>query len=143
MTVVVQRASLAWKIASMLVGFKFVFMLFLVRNCTSNRVGTISQSSSEFPCKLFRSTVGFDHLEKSPFVQASAHIASANGKKSKSQIFGPSARRAKNQNFWNLTNYIPLDPEFYADHYSQKDCTLESNFNKDMTRISLPSGKFL
>ena len=98
---------------------------------------------TEFPCKLFRFTVGFSHLEKSPFVQASAHIASANAKKSKLQIFGPSTRRAKNQNFWNLTNYIPLDPEFYADHYSQKDCTLKSNFNKDMTRIRLSSGKFL
>ena len=87
--------------------------------------------------------VGFSHLEKSPFAQARAYIAFANAKKSKSQIFGPSVQRAKNQNFWNLTNYIPLDPEFYADHYSQKDCTLESNFNKDMTRISLPSGKFL
>ena len=82
-------------------------------------------------------------MEKSPFAQTSAHIASADAKKSKSQILGSSDHRAKNQNFWNPANYLPLDPEFYADHYSQKDCTLKSNFNKDMTRIRLPSGKFL
>ena len=75
MTVVVQRASLAWKIASMLVGFKFVFMPFLVRNRTQNRVGTIFQSSSEFPCKLFRFTVVLSHLEQSPFAQASDQMA--------------------------------------------------------------------
>ena len=83
----------------MLVGFKFVFMPFLVRNRTQNRVGTIFQSSSEFPCKLFRFTVVLGHLEQSPFAQASAHMASENAKKSKSQIFGPSAHRDKNQNF--------------------------------------------
>ena len=33
---------------------------------------------------------------------------------------GPSNHRAKNQNFRNSTYYIPLDPEFYADHYSHK-----------------------
>ena len=60
------------------------------------------------------------HLEQSPFAQASDQMASENAKKSKSQIFGPSAHRDKNQNFWNPTNYIPLDPEFYADHYLQR-----------------------
>ena len=83
-------------------------------------MGTVFQSSLEFAFKLFRFTVLLAHLEQSPFAQASAHMASANAKKSKSQIFGPSAHRAKNQNFWNPVNYIPLDPEFYANHYSQR-----------------------
>ena len=69
-------------------------------------------------------------MEKSSFAQASAHRASANAKKSKSQIFEPSAHRAKNENFWNPTSYISLDPEFYADHYSQKDCTLKLTLTK-------------
>ena len=65
------------------------------------------------------------------FAQASTHIASANAKKSKWQIFGPSNHSAKNQNFRNPTYYIPLDPEFYADHYSQKeDYILKSNCKK-------------
>ena len=41
----------------------------------NNRVGTISQSSSETPFKLFRFTVGLSHLEKLSFAQASAYIA--------------------------------------------------------------------
>ena len=48
----------------------------------SNRVGTISQSSSETPFKLFRFTVGLSHLDKLPFAQGSACIASANTIKS-------------------------------------------------------------
>ena len=83
------------------------------------------------------------HLEKLSSAQASAHIASANAKKSKWQKFGPSAHRAKNQNFRNPKNYTTLDPEFYADHYSQKGYTLKSNCNKDTTRIRLSSDKFL
>ena len=66
------------------------------------------------------------------FAQASAYIASANTKKPKWQIFGPSNHRAKNQNFRNPTNHIPLDPEFYAYHYSQKDYILKSNCKKDI-----------
>ena len=65
----------------------------------NNRVGTISQSSSETPFKLFRFTVGLSHLEKLSFAQASAYIASANAKKWKSWIFGPSTNRVKNQNY--------------------------------------------
>ena len=42
----------------------------------------------------------------------------------------PSAHRAKNQIFRNPKNYIQLDPEFYTDHFSQKDYTLKSDFNK-------------
>ena len=73
------------------------------------------------------------HLELLPFAQASTHIPSANTKKSKWQIFGPSSHRAKNQNFRNSTYYIPLDPEFYADHYSHKKrLYLESNCKKDI-----------
>ena len=60
-------------------------------------MGTIFQSSLEFPFRLFRFAVVLRHLEQLPFAQASAHMASANGKKSKSQIFGPSAHRAKNK----------------------------------------------
>ena len=41
------------------------------------RVGTISQSSSETPFKLFRFTVGLSHFKKLLFAQASACIASA------------------------------------------------------------------
>ena len=97
------------------------------------RVGTIPQSSSETSLKLFRFTVGLRHLEKLSFAQASAHIASANAKKSEWQIFKRSAHRAKNQNFRNPTNYIPLDREIYANHYSQKDYTLKSNCKKDIS----------
>ena len=110
---------------------------------SSIRVGTFSHCSSETSFKLFRFTVGLSNFEKSPFAQASEHIASAKTKKSKWQIFGPNTHRAKNQNFRNPTNYTPLDPEFYAGHYSQKDYTLKSNCNKDMTRIRLSSSKFL
>ena len=70
------------------------------------------------------------------------------------RYLGQATIRVKNQNFWNPTNYIPLEPEFYADHYSQKDVlkigwdyftnfTLKSKFNKDMTRIRLSSDKLL
>ena len=48
-------------------------------------------------------------------------------------MFGPSNHRAKNRNFRNRTNYIPSDPEFYADHYLQRDYTLESNCKKDIS----------
>ena len=98
------------------------------------RERTTSQSFSEDSFKLFRFTVGLVHLEKLSFAQASTHIASANAKKLKWQIFGPSDHRAKNQNFRNPTNYIPLDPELYAYHYSQKDYTLKSNCKKDNCR---------
>ena len=57
--------------------------------------------------KLLRFTVELRHLELLSFAQASTHIPS-----------GSSNHRAKNQNFRNPKNYIPLDPEFYADHYS-------------------------
>ena len=67
---------------------------------------------------LLRFTVELRHLELLSFAQASTHIPSANAKKSKLQIFGPSNHRAKNQNFRNSKSYIPLNPEFYADHYS-------------------------
>ena len=106
-------------------------------------MGTISQSSSETPFKLFRFTFGLGHLEKLPFVQACACTASADAKKSKWQIFSSSTYKTKFQNFRNPINYIPLDPEFYGDHYLQEDYTLKSNCNKDMTRIRLSSGKFL
>ena len=56
-------------------------ILNLLHNNNNNRVGTISQSSSETPFKLFRFTVGLSHLEKLSFAQASAYIASANAKK--------------------------------------------------------------
>ena len=46
--------------------------------------------------KLLRFTV---ELRPFKLVQASTHIPSANAKKSKWQIFGPSNHRAKNQNF--------------------------------------------
>ena len=59
----------------------------------SNRVGTISQNSSETPFKLFRFTVGLSHLEKLPFAQASACIASANTKKSNGKYFVPALIR--------------------------------------------------
>ena len=100
-----------------------------------SRVGTISQSSSETPFKLCRFTVGLSHLEKESFAQANAYITSANTKKSKWWIFGPSSYRVKNQNFRNLTNYIPIDPEFYADQDSQKDFTMKSNCKKDISHI--------
>ena len=74
-------------------------ILNLLHNNNNNRVGTISQSSSETPFKLFRFTVGLSHLEKLSFAQASAYIASANAKKWKSWIFGPSTNRVKNQNY--------------------------------------------
>ena len=83
--------------------------------------------------KLLRYTVELRHLELLSFAQASTHIPSANAKKSKWQIFGPSNHRAKNKKLRNPTNYIPSDPEFYADHYSQKDYTLESNCKKDIS----------
>ena len=66
----------------------------------------------------FRFIVELSHLKKMAFAQASAYIASANAKKSKWWVFEPSTCRAKNQNFRNPTNYIPIDPEFYANHYS-------------------------
>ena len=69
---------------------------------------------------MFKFTVGLSHLGKLSFAQASAHIASANAKKTKWQIFGASDHRAKNQDFRSPTNYIPLDPKFHAYHYSQK-----------------------
>ena len=93
-------------------------------------MGTISQSSSEAPFKLFRFTVGLRHLEKLPFAQASACIASANAKKSKWQIFSPSAYWTKFQNFRNPINYIPLDLEFYTDHYLQEYYTLKITVTK-------------
>ena len=103
-------------------------------------MGTISQSSSETSFKLFRFTVGLSHLEKLSFAQASAHIASANTKKSKWQIFGPNNHRAKNQNFRNPANYIPLDPEFYAYHFSQEEYTLKNNCKKGICHnVSLHS----
>ena len=108
----------------------------------NNSVGAISQNSSENPFKLFRFNVGLSHLEKLTFVQASACIAFANAKKSK-EIFGPSAHRAKNQSFRKPTNHIPLDPEFYASHYLQKDYTLKINCNKGMTKIRWSSDRFL
>ena len=83
--------------------------------------------------KLLKFTVELRHLELFSFAQASTNIASPNAKKSKWQIFGPSNHRAKNKKFRNPTNYIPSDPEFYADHYSQKDYTLESNCKKDIS----------
>ena len=39
----------------------------------------------------------------------------------------------KNQNFGNPTGYIPLDQVFYAGNYSQKDFTLKSNCEKDIS----------
>ena len=57
-------------------------------------------------------------------------------------MFGPIAYRAKFQNFRNPTNYILLDPEFYDNHYLQKNYALENNCNKDMTKIRLSSDKF-
>ena len=98
------------------------------------RVETTSQSFSEDSFMLFRFTVRLGHLEKLSLAQASTHIASANAKKLKWHIFGPSDHRAKNQNFRNPANDIPLDPEFYAYHYSQKDYTLKSNCKKDNRR---------
>ena len=119
-----------------LLKFLWYFFLFLINITTTRqvtfRVGTISQSFSETPFKLFRFTFGLSHLKKLSFAQPSAYIASANAKNSKWWIFGPSTRRAKNQNFRNPTNHIPMDPEFYADHYSQKDYTLKSNCKKDI-----------
>ena len=82
--------------------------------------------------KFLRFTGELINLELLSFTQASTHIASADAKKSKWQIFGPSNHRAKNLNFRNPTYYIPLDPEFYADHYSQKNYTLKSNCKKDI-----------
>ena len=67
--------------------------------------------------KLLRFTVESRPFKLLSFVQASTHISSANAKKSKWQMFGPSNHRAKNQNFRNSKNYIPLDLEFYADNY--------------------------
>ena len=99
--------------------------------CCRTRVGTISQSSSETSFKLLRFTSGLSHLEKLPFVVSSIHITSANAKKSKWQIFGTSDHSSKNQHFRNPTNYTPLDPEFYTDHYLQRDYTLKRNCNKD------------
>ena len=81
--------------------------------------------------KLLRFTSGLSHLEKLPFVVSSIHITSANAKKSKWQIFGTSDHSSKNQHFRNPTNYTPLDPEFYTDHYLQRDYTLKRNCNKD------------
>ena len=89
-----------------------------------------------FP-KFFRNLIqavqiycGVESFGKIVFAQASAPIASANTKKSKWQIFGPNNLRAKNQNFRNPANYIPLDPEFYAYHYSQEEYTLKSNWKR-------------
>ena len=82
--------------------------------------------------KFLRFTGELINLELLSFTQASTHIASADAKKSKWQIFGPSNHRAKNLNFRNPTYYIPLDPEFYADHYLQKNYTLKSNCKKDI-----------
>ena len=117
--------------------------ILLIFKAIISEVGTISQSSSETPFKLSRFTVELGHLEKILFAQASACIASVNAKKSKWKIFNPSTYWTKCQNFRNPTNYISLDPEFYADRYLQEDYTLKSNCNKDMTRIRLSSGKFL
>ena len=69
-------------------------------------------------------------MELLSFAQASTHIACANA--DIWQIFGPSNHKAKNQNYRNPANYIPSDPEFYTDHYSQKDYTLASNCKKDI-----------
>ena len=88
--------------------------------------------------KFLRFTGELINLELLSFTQASTHIASADAKKSKWQIFGPSNHRAKNQNFRNPTYYIPLNPEFYVDHYSQKKgYTLKSNCKKDIHSVSL------
>ena len=67
-----------------------------------SRVGTISET----PFKLFKFTVGLSYLEKLPFAQVSAYIASANGKKSNWWIFGLSTHGAKNQSLRNPANYI-------------------------------------
>ena len=82
--------------------------------------------------KLLRFIFELRHLELLSFAQASTHVASANAKKSKWQIFGPRNHKAKNQNYRNPTNYIPSDPKFCTDHYSQKDYTLASNCKKDI-----------
>ena len=135
MTLVVQKANLVWKIASIMVGLKFVFMPFLE---IVPKIGwglfpkVLLNSHSSCSDLLW----GWVILQKSPFAQANAHAK-------KSQMFEPSDHRAKNQHFWNPTNYRPLHSEFYTDHYSQKDCTLKSNFKKDMTRKRLSSAKFL
>ena len=94
--------------------------------------------------KLLRFTVELRHLELLSFARASTYIASANARKWNWQIYWPSNHRSKNQNFRNPTNYIPSDPEFYADYYSQKDYTLESNCKKDFNHsVSLyPKTKF-
>ena len=42
---------------------------------------------------------------------------------------------ANTKKFRNPTNYIPIDLEFYADHYSQKDYTLKSNVKKDIATM--------
>ena len=126
MTLVVQKANLVWKIASIMVGLKFVFMPFLEI--------VLKIGWGLFPKVLLNSHSscsdllwGWVILQKSPFAQANVHAK-------KSQMCEPSDHRAKNQHFWNPTNYRPLHSEFYTDHYSQKDCTLKSNFKKDMTR---------
>ena len=77
------------------------------------------------------------------FAQASARIAPANAKKSKWRILGPNTHRAKNQNFRNTTNYIPLNAEFYTDHYLQKDYTLKSHCEKDISHNLLLYSKAL
>ena len=102
---------------------------------TKNRVGTISQSSSKTTFKLFWFAVGLSQLENLSFAQASARIASANAKKLKWQILGPNTHRAKNQNFRNTTNYIPLNAEFYTDHYLQKDYTWKVTVKKILAII--------
>ena len=96
------------------------------------RLGSVSQNSSKTPFKLFRFSVGLSHLEKLFFALASAYKASASSKKSKWWIFGSSTHTPKNKNFRNPTNYIPIDPQFYANQYSQKDCTLKGNCKKDI-----------
>ena len=98
--------------------------------CDKSSAGTVSQSFLETPIKQFKFTFGLRHIELLSFAQASAHIASGNAKKSKWQIFG---YLAKNQNFRNPTNCLPLDSAFYADHYLQKHFTLKSNCKKDIS----------
>ena len=49
----------------------------------------------------------------------------------------------QNKNFRNPANYIPLDPEIYADNYLRRDHNLKSNCNKAMTRIRLSNNRLL
>ena len=90
------------------------------------RVGTISQSSSETPFRFSGFTVGLSHLEKLSFAQASAYISFCKCQKH------PKGQKSY-QNFRSPTNYTPIDPDFFADHHSQKDSTLKCNYKKDIS----------